>query len=378
VHTRLYIEGLNLEKLLRTAMQKGILLKNVCRIDARSMEAAVTVWQMRRFEALCSQFGWHITVKRRGCLERCSLFVRRRKMLFAGLALCVAAVTASDKMILAIEIENARENIAEVRSFLQEEGVQPGRRKASFSLDNLRRKLALHLPGLSFAGMRYEGSTLIVDCYPAKEGEQNVVEGKENDIIASRSGIVTRIYVQSGTPVVSPGQAVRKGQVLIRGTERTKQGLEVGVQAQGKVNARVWSQGKACVSLQREQHVETGRTRRRITMCSAWHRRIVQDAEPFASQDVEMKIQRIPGLYLPVWREIEIYTETIVDRIPANRADAAAWAEGAAEEIAKNGCPHDALILDKWVDYSMIDNEFVYATVVLEYEAPIASRSAAF
>ena len=31
--------------------------------------------------------------------------------------------------------------------------------------------------------------------------------------------------------------------------------------------------------------------------------------------------------------------------------------------------------VDKWVDYSMIDDEFVYATVVLEYERSIAVRA---
>ena len=49
-------------------------------------------------------------------------------------------------------------------------------------------------------------------------------------------------------------------------------------------------------------------------------------------------------------------------------------AQGAAEEIAKNRCPAGAETLDKWAKYSMIDNEFVYATVVIEYERDIASR----
>ena len=35
---------------------------------------------------------------------------------------------------------------------------------------------------------------------------------------------------------------------------------------------------------------------------------------------------------------------------------------------------YDEDFVDKWVDYSMIDNEFVYASVVLEVEANIAGR----
>ena len=50
-------------------------------------------------------------------------------------------------------------------------------------------------------------------------------------------------------------------------------------------------------------------------------------------------------------------------------------AQGAAQQLAKLKCPSSVEILDKWVDYSMIDDEFVYATVVLEYEQSIAVRA---
>ena len=103
---------------------------------------------------------------------------------------------------------------------------------------------------------------------------------------------------------------------------------------------------------------------------------MVQDAEPFSSQDISVQTQRITGLYLPLWREIVTYAETAVFSAPRDRGEAASAAQGAAEEIAKKQCPPDALILDKNVDYSMIDNEFVYAVVVLEYETAIAARAA--
>ena len=373
----LRIEGLNLERLLRTALIEGVRFRRVRRREPKCLEAEVPIWQMRKLRAICDRFGWRISVIRRSWIERGSCFIRRRPALLAGLAACAALMHVSDGMILNISIENARENIGEVRTFLREEGVGRGAWKAALSLDDLRAKMALRLPDLAFAGVRYEGSTMIVDCYPSERGEQGEVSGKGNDIHASKSGIVTRIYVQRGTPAVVPGQAVRKGQVLIRGEERTQKGETVAVRAQGQVAARVWSQGTARVSLTKMQTVETGRTRRRVTVRTPWHQRIVQDDSPFASQDSCKDIQRVVGLYLPLWREIETYAETIVHQIPSSRADAMSWAQQAAEEIAKNGCPYDALILDKWVDYSMIDTEVVYAAVVLEYESQIAARSAA-
>ncbi len=76
----------------------------------------------------------------------------------------------------------------------------------------------------------------------------------------------------------------------------------------------------------------------------------------------------------PVWRRVETLARTV--SVPRSRtvSDARSQAQGAAEKIAKLNCPSGVEILDKWVDYSMIDDEFVYATVVLVFEAPIGAR----
>jgi hypothetical protein len=250
--------------------------------------------------------------------------------------------------------------------------------KAAFSLDRLREGMALALPGAAFAGVRYAGSTLIVDCRPALIGERAGVPGEGMDIVATEPGIVTAITASSGTPVVEIGQAVRKGQVLIRGEERTERGETLSVRAQGDVRARVFAGGSASASLSETKTQETGRVRTRVTLeMPGAFSRVVRDAEPFPSQDVSIRREMVVGLYLPLYREIATYAETVVTKTPRSRADAASAAQGAAEELAKKQCPWGALILDKWVDYSMIDNEFVYATVVLEYETSVAGRLSA-
>lgn len=369
------IEGINLEKLLRAAAESGLLVKGAQRLGPRTMRLRVYAHQMKRLRALCARFGWELREIRAGSLVRAARLLRRRTMLLPSLALGALLVWLSGQMILAVQIDNAQENVAEVRHVLAEAGVRPGRLKAAFSLDDLRARLALRLPGLSFVGLRYAGSTLVCDCRRATIGEQVDAPGGGMDIVAAQPGIITRISVSSGTPQVTPGQAVCKGQVLIRGVERTQKGQLRAVRAQGQVSARVYAKGEAKVSLTETTTVETGQARTRVTVHTPWHARVVRDAKPFASQDASRERQVIVGLYLPLWREIETYAQTEVFSSPRDRGDAASMAQGAAEKIAKDQCPRDALILDKWVNYSMIDNEFVYATVVLEYETAIAGRT---
>jgi len=372
------IEGINLERLLRSAQESGITLLSVRRTDACTIEAQIPVRDKAALMEICARCGWAVSETGADRRMRAALFFIRRPMILPGAALCLLLVWLSSQMILSVRIEHAKENAAEVKRYLISQGVRPGRMKAAFSLDHLREGLTLALPGVSFAGVRYAGSTMIVDCRPSVQGERAGVSGEGMDIVAAQAGIITAITASSGTPAVKTGQAVHRGQVLIRGEERSEKGQTIAVRAEGDVRARVFASASAKASLTSVHTAETGRTRTRVTLATPWRRRVVREAKPFASQDVSRRTEPVVGLYLPLWREIETYAETVVTKRAVNRADAASQAQGAAEKLAKKQCPADALILDKWVDYSMIDNEFVYATVVLEYEAPIASRSAAF
>ena len=368
------IEGINLEKLLREAAQQGVVIRAARRVDERRMEICVYAVQESALSSLCARSGWRYTRVRASWQVHVVRFFRSRPLFLPAMALGVMLVWLSSLMILRIRVEHARESEAAVGHVLRQEGIHTGTLKQSIELGSLRARLAHALPGLAFAGVRYEGSTLVVQGYPAVEGERLSTAGQEMDIVAAHSGIVSRIWASAGTPVVEPGQAVHQGQVLIAGYEKSEKGSSVPVKAQGQVSAHVYVSGEARVGLQQMRTVETGQTRERVTLCTPWSRRLIRDAEPFFSQDQSVIRQQVVGLYLPLWREIETFAQTMVFEQARDQGDAASMAQGAAEKIAVKQCPPGALILDKWVNYSMIDNEFVYASVVLEMEAPIAGR----
>lgn len=369
------IEGLNLERLLRTAAGEGILLRDARRVGAKAMRVRAAVWQKKALLGLCERRGWAVREVKAGPIVRMARFFRRRAMLLPAAAMCAALVWLSSHTLLAIDIQGAAQNEAELRAILKEEGVAPGRWIPSISADELRMKLALGLPGLSFAGVRFAGSTMIVECQQAREGEHAHAEGSALDIVATQPGMITSIYASSGTPRVEAGQAVRKGQVLIAGYERTEKGGLVPVQAMGDVTARVWASGEARTALYASRTVETGRTRRRVTLKTPWSEKVICDAQPFELQDTQTERQFIVGLYAPLWREIETFAEIVLVKEARSQTDAAAMAQGAAEEMAKKQCPPGAEILDKWVEYADADEEYIEATVVLEYEDSIAGRT---
>ncbi len=368
------IQGLNLEKLLREAQQSGVTLHNVRRVGERQIEAEVSVKNRRALLALCETYGWESEERRAGILLSAARCVKRRWLLAFGLALGLLLLFLSSGVVLRVDVQGAKGYKAEVMRLLQQEGVHAGAMKRRISFDALREAMLLRLPGISYAGFHYEGSVLFVECRLMREGENVLKQGSSLDLVAGESGVVTGIAASSGTPMVRAGDAVRAGQVLVKGEERSEKGTTVPVRAQAQVFARVWTQGEACVSLYDSLVQETGRTRTRVSIHTPWFSRVLRDCEAFSSQESEVIAQMVNDLFIPLEKRTEVMRETVVVRQRRDRAQAASMAQGAAEKLAKKQLPAGALILDKWVDYSMIDNEFLYASVVIEYEKDIAVR----
>jgi len=371
----LEISGLNLEKLLRECQLDGIRLRSVIRIKPRIIHARILPWDRKKIEEICLRFGWEMREIRAGLPIRILRLIRMRRALICGAALCMVLVALSTHLVLGVTIEGAGEYVGQVRVYLAGAGARPGMPKRLLSTDGLREALLMHLPGLSHVSLRFSGSMLEVKCHLSREGEQLMKPGEGRDLIASREGIVEKVVAISGTPLVKAGDAVFAGQVLIRGEERDRQGGVSSAVAQGQVIARVYSEGTAMTSIYKEMQQETGRMRRRVSIHSPFFTRTIREAVPFDSQIETAYTERIIDLFVPLWRKTVIYEEVTIHRALRSRSDTASAAQGAAEKLAKKQVPPGVLILDKWVDYSMIDNEFVCASVVLEYEQDIAVRS---
>lgn len=168
----LELSGLNLERLLRAAGACGVRMKNVRRMDERTMRVVVPAAQKKRMAALCEKYGWQMAEIRAGGLLRLARGVKRRWTLGLSVLLSIFWVYLSSEMIWRVEIDGAGENAAEVRRCLEAENARVGRLKRRVSTDHLADALALAVPGLAHAAARYEGSTLVVDCQRAREGER--------------------------------------------------------------------------------------------------------------------------------------------------------------------------------------------------------------
>ena len=195
--------------------------------------------------------------------------------------------------------------------------------------------------------------------------------------MAACDGVIVSVNAQSGVAAVKSGDTVRKGDVLIRGEERVSAEEVRGVAARGEVIARTWAEAEAEVSTVRLERVYTGRdSTKSVLRLLSWQFPL-SPAEPFPVCETAVEQLPVGGLYLPLMIERTTYTEY---ELRAVERDAEAVKAELSEHlfalleanIAAQGV-NSLQIVDKWIDYSMIEEGSMRAHAVLEVHRDIAT-----
>lgn len=82
-------------------------MKNVRRMDERTMRVVVPAAQKKRMAALCEKYGWQMAEIRAGGLLRLARGVKRRWTLGLSVLLSIFWVYLSSEMIWRVEIDGA-------------------------------------------------------------------------------------------------------------------------------------------------------------------------------------------------------------------------------------------------------------------------------
>lgn len=111
-------------------------------------------------------------------------------------------------------------------------GLTPGARKSRVFASEVEYRLLTEYPILSWAYVRFQGTVALIEVVEKARAEPVVL----GDIVARTDGLIQSVLVHSGTPHVTPGQTVKKGDVLISGDQEGNPARG----ARGSVLAQTW------------------------------------------------------------------------------------------------------------------------------------------
>ncbi len=363
-------EGLSLERLLNQCVQQGIQLRGVKKASARAITGRVEASDLAKLQEMAESRGWRLTVVRPRGMVRLSRLAKQRALLTAGVLAFMAICWAAISCVWFIDVRGAGPYTGEVERILREHDAGVGRFSFMIDTDGIRSDMERQLTGLAWVGVHTSGVRLTVTCVQAQLAKS--ASSVPGDLVATRDGVIATITVTAGTPKVKAGDVVKRGQLLVRGEERAWNGAVTPIRAEASVTARVWYTAEAAVSGALLKSTPTGETFVRRTLCCPYYELALDGVPAYSDYDLAETVFPIAGPF-PVWLRQERYEA--VTREPEERGEEAVREEAglAATRLAGEKVETGVSVIDKWVEYSMMDDGGCRATAVLEAIVEIAA-----
>ena len=189
-----------------------------------------------------------------------------RPVLLSGAVFFMALSLFLPSRVLFFQVEgNERIPSNQILEAAERCGIRFGISRRSVRSEKMKNALLSSVPELKWAGINTSGCTAVISVRERQEEKEQGEALMVSKIIAARDGYVTSCTVTKGNSLCSPGQIVKKGQVLISGY--TDCGICIQLtQAEGEVFAETNRQLRVLSPLEYTKRVLPGPKRRRYSL----------------------------------------------------------------------------------------------------------------
>ena len=245
----------------------------------------------------------------------------------AGLLLYFAALVFLSSFVWNVRVVGVEKlTEAEVLSVCSKLGLYEGRLKKEIDAENLRTRLALELPEISWASVNMEGVRATVNISEISSLKNPPEE--DCNLIAERDGVITKFEVTSGTIAVKLGQTVKQGDLLVSGITEYKDGTYKFGPSQGEVIAETVRETEVFVPFSQQKTVRTGKPlKKRVLSVFGVHVPLyLGSVEGEFETDLTAIKYENSEMYLPVKLTETVFYKTAVEEFTVTSAEAEAIA----------------------------------------------------
>lgn len=374
LHRAFTVEGLNLERLVRTAGERGVVITGVKRAGSRKLTAAADEAALPLLQELAEQGGWRFSTGERQGLGRRLDAMKRRRVLLAAILCGMVLIAGASQVMWQVEIVGAGSYDADIRMALEEMGVTPPMLRRKVDAAAIRDALEWRYPRVAWFECGWRGMTLVIRAVEGVLPQDSVGEPGACDIVAARDGVVQSLVTRAGTPVVKAGELVQAGQVLIKGEERTSGGELRPVAARGSVYTRVWESAAVRMPLYETETIYTGRTQTVWTVTCPWFSLWRLPESGYAQEDVSVREMPLGGFFLPLKLRVETRLEAECRQVQRDLQAVKADGERAAMQKLYEKCGGKDSLVDNWVNWSIIEDEILLSVATGEMLEDIARQ----
>ena len=305
------IVGTNFASLLNQLTREGVKLRNTKRTDDTTLFISITANNADTTFAILQKRCYNYSVTRKIGFNALNIGV------FAGILLVLVAFGVLSCFCFGVKINSENDYIvSKVQQILNKEAVV-GKTWGAIDDDKLEQTLRESIEDIGLVSVSRRGAFLWVnfsDITPPSEVENEI---NTSGVFATQNGVVSRIFVHSGTALVKEGDTVSLGQMLIAPYTEDEEGNQTPAVARGNVYLFVWD--SATVEFRENDMLatRTGRTQQfaKIT----FRGNVLSDNSgeiEFENYEIERKIEYLSNV-MPL--KIEYITVYETEFVPVHR-----------------------------------------------------------
>ena len=249
----LSLVGLNLNRIFNGLVEKGVVFEKIVQQSYNSMVICVSAKQLKIVKEECLKNNVEVVVLKDKSFRSFFLMLAKRSGFILGAVLTIVTMCILSSKLLKINVKIDGSSIKneDVLNVIYEENINVGSAMSGINAKEIENLIVSKLPSSSVVVVNKNG--VVLDIYIKEIVLPNELES--GDIVAGYDGVIEEIKLVSGSLEVNIGDAVCKGQTLIKETN-------VGdyyVEARGSIIAKVLISGDAVGSLEQVRAKRSGK-----------------------------------------------------------------------------------------------------------------------
>lgn len=362
------IRGQYLERFINLAVVNNISLWDIQEKQG-GIRAAISIRDFFRIRPVAKKSASRVRIVSKKGLPFYLNRLKRRFILPIGALVFLIIIYMLSSFIWFVEVRGLEEmDEVVLLEQLGHLGLKPGVWKGSLDKDDVAHRLTVRLPEIAWTGITIYGTKAVVDVVENTLPPEDM-ETAPGNIVATRAGIVEDVLVLSGVAMVTEGQTVKEGDLLISGTISSES--DELLRSKGRIMARTWYEAYYEVAIYQSIVYRTGQVVE-LKYVQVFDRLISLTPYreiPFSKyQREEMRSE------IPFWRNLNFPVEVITLRyyetgIIVNKISTTAArdkAENEAKAAILNEIPLHAKIVDVNATIIQNTNQVVGIRVVVE------------
>lgn len=217
------VEGFFIERFINICKTENIILWSSKVEKGTILKARISKSDFKMIRHIAKKTSCRVHMDRKNGLPFVMKKYKKRKIFAIALLVIAIFCFMITRFIWNIEVTGT-ENISkeEILSDLAKYGIEEGKLKSNIDLDEIKNEMRLGRNDLAWIGIEIKGTNVIVTVVEARQEPEIIDENTPCNIIADKSGTISKMIVRNGTARVNIGDTVNIGDMLVEGVMEGK------------------------------------------------------------------------------------------------------------------------------------------------------------